>query len=88
MTERPYLTVTYRDGKFVAAYLDLRKPEGRVRTKRLSGSVLLDIDAQGNPVGIELLSKEALNAETLNALLAPFGMLTIHESDLKPAQAA
>ncbi len=70
------LTITYRGGKFMAAYINLAEPRGsgRVRTKQLTDSVLLDIDPEGRPVGVEVLSRAALNEETLNRLLAPHGV--------------
>lgn len=84
MAEYPYLHVTFRDGKFFAAYIDLAEPqgEGRVKTKRLNDSVLLDIDPEGNPVGVEILSRKGLYADTLNALLKPHGVRTIHPREL------
>jgi uncharacterized protein YuzE len=90
VTKPSYLTVTFRNGKFLAAYLDLAKPkgDGRVKTKQLSDSVLLDIDAEGNPVGVEILSHDSLNAATLNALLSPHGVREITEAELNQAQAA
>jgi uncharacterized protein YuzE len=87
MPAYPYLHVTFRDGKFFAAYLYLAEPEGdrRPRTKRLSGSVLLNLDEQGNAVGVEILSREALDAETLNTLLRPYGVRTIEPRELSTA---
>ena len=81
------LQLTYRDGKFFAAYLYLAEPQGdrRPKTKRLSGSVLLDIDEQGNAIGVEILSREGLNADTLNALLKPFGVRPIQPRELSTA---
>ncbi|MCB9932097.1 MAG: DUF2283 domain-containing protein [Planctomycetes bacterium] len=87
MPDFPYLQVTFRDGKFFAAYLYLAEPKGehRPKTKRLSGSVLLDIDEQGNAVGVEILSRDGLDADTLNALLKPYGVRTIQPRELSTA---
>lgn len=87
MPDYPYLHVTFRDGKFFAAYLYLAEPRGQRRphTKRLSGSILLDIDEHGNPIGVEILSREGLNADTLNTLLKPYGVRTIEPRELTTA---
>jgi uncharacterized protein YuzE len=79
--------VTYRNGKFFAAYLYLAEPKGerRPRTKRLSGAVLLDLDEQDNAIGVEILSREALNADVLNELLKPHGVRTIQPQELATA---
>jgi uncharacterized protein YuzE len=90
MPDYPYLRVTYRDGKFFAAYLFLAEPTGsrRPKTKRLSGSVLLNIDEDGNAVGVEILSQKAMNADELNVLLKPHGVRKIQQRELAPAAAA
>lgn len=82
----PYLTVSYREGRFQAAYLCIATPKGdrRVRTKRLSPSVLLDIDENEQPVGIEILSLESLTLEELNRLLRPFGVEPIEQKSIEP----
>lgn len=87
MPDYPYLHVTFRDGKFFAAYLYLAEPRGqrRPKTKRLSDSVLLDVDELGNPIGVEFLSRAGLNADTLNALLKPFGVRPIEQRELATA---
>jgi len=84
------LTITYRHGKFFAAYLDLAEPrgEGRVKTMQLSDSVLLDIDPEGNPVGVEVLSRNELNEVTLNRLLAPHGVKLSLPSEINTHNAA
>lgn len=84
------LTITYRHGKFVAAYLDLAEPkgEGRVKTKRLADSVLLDIDPEGNPVGVEVLSRADLNEANLNLLLAPHNIKLSLPAEVNTANAA
>ncbi|MCC6574692.1 MAG: DUF2283 domain-containing protein [Planctomycetes bacterium] len=87
MSDYPYLHVTFRNGKFFAAYLYLAEPrgKGRPKTKRLSGSVLLDVDENGTPIGVEILSREGLDAATLNRLLKPHGVRTIEPRELETA---
>lgn len=87
MPDYPYLRVTFRAGKFFAAYLFLAEPRSqeRPRTKRLSPSILLDLDEQSSPVGVEILSRESLNADTLNALLKPYGARNIDARELATA---
>ena len=84
------LTITYRHGKFFAAYLNLAEPkgEGRVKTKQLNDSVLLDIDPEGNPVGVEVLSRTDLNEEKLNRLLAPHNIKLSLPSEINTPHAA
>lgn len=84
------LAITYRHGKFLAAYVDLAEPkgEGRVKTKRWAESVLLDIDPEGNPVGVEVLSRADLNEGKLNLLLAPHNIRLSLSAEVNTANAA
>jgi len=84
------LMISYSGGKFMAAYINLAEPrgQGRVKTKQLSDSVLLDIDPEGNPVGVEILSRESLKEEVLNRLLAPHNVTLTLPQEIEAARAA
>src|SRR5438067_1137806 len=52
--KRPYLEVTFRKGKPIAAYLYLPRPTGAkaIRTVEIRPNLLIDYSATGDPIGI------------------------------------
>jgi len=86
---RPYLEVTYRQGKPFAAYLYLDRQPGDkgVRTQR-HGSAVIDFGADGRIIGVEFTTVAAIDLAILNQLLAANGQAVISGSDLAPLRAA
>lgn len=88
--KRPYLEVTYRRGKPLAAYWYLpRKREDRAtRTEEAEAGLLIDYAADGRPIGIEMTSPANTSAEALNRILRGLGVEAINDLELTPLRAA
>ena len=86
---KPYLEVTYRQGKAFAAYLylDRRNGEKVARTDR-HGTWLIDFAFDGKPIGIEFTSVGAINLAELNRVLAQSSIPALSQLDLIPLEAA
>ena len=85
------LRVTYRDdGTPFAAYLYLpSKPnEKRAKCRRVEPGMILDINKEGELIGVELTSPRLVTLKDINKVLEPYGMDPIKESTLKPLLAA
>ena len=88
--KRPYLEVTFRKGKPVAAYLYLPRAPGAksARTVEARPTVLVDYAASGEPIGIEMTAPASVDAALVNAVLAEIGVAPIEPSELSPLHAA
>ncbi|MCC6155256.1 MAG: DUF2283 domain-containing protein [Candidatus Hydrogenedentes bacterium] len=86
----PYLEVTYRNGRALAAYLYLpRKAKDKsYKTKRIEPGLLIDYNRQGTPIGIEITAPSKLTAAALNNVLRDLGLAPLKRTDLKPLRAA
>jgi hypothetical protein len=90
MTERS-LQVTYQKGRAFAAYLHLSHTTGARRAKSKpspDGLLVVDRDASGRPVGIELTAPGSVPLERLNQLLLELGEAPLVERDYGPVLAA
>ena len=88
--KRPYLEVTFRKGRPVAAYLYLPRPTGArsARTTELRPGVLVDYAADGAPIGIELTDPAHAEVSVINLVLREVGAPPVDVADLAPLQAA
>ena len=86
---KPYLEVTYRQGKPFAAYLylDRRNGEKVARTER-HGSWVLDFASDGRAIGIEFTSIGAVDLTELNRVLRAAHQPAVSSADLAPLEAA
>lgn len=86
----PYLEVTYRHGRPLAAYFYLprRAGEKSVRTRRVAPGLILDVAADGRPIGIEITAPTRLRVTALNRVLRAFGLAPLTRADLAPLRAA
>jgi uncharacterized protein YuzE len=86
----PYLEVTYRKGKALAAYFYLPKSGKRkaVRTRRVDPGLIIDFASNGQPLGIEITAPSELTAATLNRVLRELGIAPVSAKDLSPLRAA
>jgi uncharacterized protein YuzE len=82
-----YLEVTFRAGKPVAAYLYLPRDPGAksVRTEPRGDGILIDYDAVGRPIGIEILTRTTI--EAINAVLTQLGCSAADREELAPIAA-
>jgi uncharacterized protein YuzE len=86
----PYLEVTYRRGRAIAAYYYLpRRPGQRsVRTRRVEGSLLVDYARGGRPIGVEITNPGALSVAAFNRVLRELGVAAVNREDVAPLIAA
>ena len=88
--KRPYLEVTFRKGRPVAAYLYLPRPTGAraARTTEPRPGVLVDYSADGAPIGIEITDPAHAEAASINEVLSEVGAPSVELADLAPLRAA
>ncbi len=86
----PYLEVTFRRGRPVAAYYYLpRRPgEKSVRTRRVEPGMVIDFARGGRPIGIELAAPSKLSVAALNHILRDLGFPPGSREELAPVLAA
>jgi hypothetical protein len=87
--DKPYLEITYRQGKPLAAYLYLsRKPGDKAARTERHDHWLVDFTSDGRAIGIEFTRLGTVNLNELNLVLAANHQPAISGSDLVPLQAA
>ncbi len=86
----PYLEVTFRRGRPVAAYYYLpRRPgEKRHRTSRVEPGMVVDYGRSGHPIGIEITAPGKLTLAAINRVLRKLGVAAVRRADLAPLRAA
>lgn len=85
-----YLEVTYRHGRALAAYYHLPRPSRwkSVRTRRIDPGLIVDLAANGQPLGIEITAPARLTVAALNRILHDMGCAPASRADLAPLRAA
>jgi hypothetical protein len=85
-----YLEVTYRHGKLLAAYFYLPRTtrQKSVRTRRVDPGLVIDLTADGQPLGIEITAPAELTLARLNRVLKDLGCAPASRADLAPLRAA
>ncbi len=88
--KEPYLEVTYRRGKAVAAYYYLpRRPSDKsYRTSQPAPGLVVDYTRAGRPIGIEITAPSRVSVTVLNRLLRNLGFAPVSRGDLAPLRAA
>ncbi len=86
----PYLEVTFRHGRPLAGYLYLRRADGQASrtSRRLDDGLVVDLGADGAPIGIEITAPEAVTLDGLNRALRSYGLPDLSGDDLGPLLAA
>lgn len=86
----PYLEITFRHGRPLAAYLYLPREgnETSARTEQAAPGLLIDFAAGGRPIGLEITAPGKVSAATINLVLANLGLSTLSDADLAPLRAA
>ena len=66
--KRPYLEVTFRKGKALAAYLHLPRANGAkaVRSDARPRGLVVDFTASGEPFGVEITAPALVDLDALN----------------------
>jgi len=85
-----YLEVTYWDGCPWVAYLYLprKKREKSDHCRQVEPNLVLDINKEGNLIGIEFLTPSLVTLEAVNGILREYRLHPLQESDLAPLLAA
>jgi len=86
----PYLEVTFRHGRPIAAYYYLPREanEKSARTRRVEPGLVIDFTAAGQAIGIEITAPGKVSLAALNAVLKELGHAPASEADLAPVLAA
>lgn len=88
--KEPYLEVTFRHGKVIAAYYYLPREAGQesARTRRVEPGLVVDFADDGRAIGIEMTAPSKVSLSALNAVLEELGQPFASEADLAPVLAA
>ena len=88
--KEPYLEITFRHGRPLAAYLYLPREgnERSARTEQAAPGLLVDFAAGGRPIGLEITAPGEVSPATINRVLADLGLSTLSDADLAPLRAA
>lgn len=86
----PYLEVTFRHGRPIAAYYYLPRRAGQrsARTRRVEPGLVVDFADDGAAIGIEITAPSKMSLSALNAVLRELGHAPASEADLAPVLAA
>ena len=88
--KEPYLEVTFRHGRPIAAYYYLPRGASQksARTRRAEPGLVIDLTAEGQAIGIEITAPAKVSLAALNAVLKDLGHAPASEADLAPVLAA
>ena len=88
--KEPYLEVTFRRGKPIAAYLYLPREsnERSFRTTKAEAGMVIDFGQRGNPIGIEITAPTKVTIADLNHALTKLGLSPMQDNELAPLRAA
>ncbi len=88
--KEPYLEVTFRHGRPIAAYYYLPREANQksARTRRVEPGLIIDFTAEGQAIGIEITAPAKISLVALNAVLKELGHPPASEVDLAPVLAA
>jgi uncharacterized protein YuzE len=83
------LRISYRNGRPRVGYLYLSDPkEKSAHSMRVEPGMVLDINKEGQLIGIEFLAPTMVTLAQINAVLKEYGLGPLAETDLKPLLAA
>jgi uncharacterized protein YuzE len=88
--KEPYLEVTFRRGRPIAAYYYLPRRPGQksYRSVRIEPGLIVDLGRGGKAIGIEITAPSQISHAKLNRVLRQFGQPAAKSSDLAPLIAA
>jgi hypothetical protein len=87
---QPYLEVTFRKGRALAAYLYLpRLPKDKsARSALAAPGLVVDYTSKGKAIGVEITSPATVSLAAVNRVLRDLGALPLKRADLQPLRAA
>ena len=85
-----YLEVTFRNGVPLAAYyyLPRRADDECIRVEKHGPGLLVDLSADGYPLGVEISIPALVTVDSLNAVLEAYGLDPIDPIELSPLKHA
>ena len=85
-----YLEITFRRGKPFAAYLYFPRKSGckSAKTEKVGEGLLLDYEANGQPIGLEITAPGQVSLDRINVVLEGLGLPPMEPGELAPLQAA
>ena len=88
--KQPYLEVTYRKGRPLAAYYYLPRRPGDVsiRTRRVEPGLIIDFARGERPIGIEITAPSKFSLASFNRVLKSLGLSAASKSAVAPVRAA
>ena len=88
--KEPYLEVTYRHGRPLAAYFYLPRAteEKSCRTSKAALGMVVDFDGNGHAIGVEITAPSRVTVTALNRLLCSLGVPPLAADELAPLRAA
>lgn len=88
--KEPYLEITFRHGRPLAAYLYLPREgnEKSTRTEQAVPGLLIDFAAGDRPIGLEITAPGRVSAAMINRVLGDLGLSPLPDADLAPLKAA
>ena len=88
--KEPYLEVTFRHGRPIAAYYYLPRGANQksARTRRAEPGLVIDFTAEGQAIGIEITAPAKVSLAALNAVLNDLGHAPASEANHAPVLAA
>ncbi len=88
--KEPYLEVTFRHGRPIAAYYYLPREANQrsARSRRVEPGLVIDYGSDGKAIGIEITTPTKISLEGLNAVLRELGHAPASQADLAPVIAA
>ena len=88
--KEPYLEITFRHGRPIAAYYYLpRRPGQRsYETVQAGPGILVDYGRGGRPIGLEITAPGKVSLTAVNRVLQQLGLPTMNRTDFAPLLAA
>ena len=88
--KEPYLEITFRRGRPIAAYYYLPRRPGQksYRSVRVEPGMVVDLSRGGKPLGIEITAPDLVSKTMFNRVLKQFGLPGAKATDLAPLRAA
>ena len=88
--KEPYLEVTFRHGRPIAAYYYLPRRSGQksYKTVRAEAGIIIDYGRSGHVIGLEITAPDKVSMAAVNRVLRQLGLATIKRTDFAPLLAA
>lgn len=86
----PYLEITYRTGRPLAAYYSLPRRPGQTvhRSHPVEAGLVVDLDCKGAPLGIEITAPTVVTLAAMNRVLRELGLPALTRAEFQPLRTA